>query len=1341
MSADESPCASDDARSSRAEVRVERFPLALARERWPEFLALEHATLPLPLEVAGGGEELRVFRARPPGRPVQDGRIPRTLVPELLLQAASALAFFRAFGIALRAEDLTRAHWDRTREGARLWLAGSPAALSERGDSPSPSRALAALLDRIGGRGGRVADTRLCEYARFLEEPETRSLRAESLVARLFRSFPALATRGGALARRRTAGSAGSFLRSLCSRAVVAAGRAALEGRRARVFRARGSTLAGGSALPLDPPPSSGADASKRLRALAMEDASSGRTAWIAAGVESWDALSRRAFETAARCLSAEVEVRFLSSRETPPTLPDEWRREIFVPCGSLAASLRFYEWLADAARPNPHDAETLVLASLASDSWAAFAADPTGHVPLPSILRPEASPRRSRRRRAERSAGLSEGAVADPASRIEALIAAGRADEALEEAARWRRESPARSPEAWFDLSARLALLVADRPPWLDLLEAERHAAGGSSAEARELLERVVASKSATPEERRQAALRAAEITSGLEGAAEAARRAAEWRRDFPAAPASEAMRSLRLEAVGLARDGAHRLARERLDESDSIAGDATERDRIENVLARATVLSLEGRFSEESELYERWRPAVLELADDAVAARFLSREALGLCDRRRYAEAAARLEEARSVLRDDPAESARLSLDLAATLYHAGRSDRCASLLEDAQSLAATAGRRDLLRLARSNAIELAISECRWPAADEAIGELLAEAEDSGDELWRLVALHHRSRAALRRGELERAGEDNAAARALAEKLGDRLEVGELWLEEGDRLLYGGDTAAPRAFWERAASDPPDRCDTERIAAVRLRELDWRSTGGPPREAREEISARLSEGNYSAAETVARWTVLFGARAVSEEARATADQILRSGGGSALADRVFGRRPTSEVASVPIAALRDLRETLAAALAGQDGSERLASLGFPGLGLDDAEGQPLLRVGRLPDGDGTVRILEAGSARYRLRLPNGISEPLSVAAALLAETLLFRPPGSLDGAGFAEGWRRLGIVTADPSMEEPWRRLARFAPQNVTVLVHGESGSGKEAVARAVHQLSPRAAGPFVPVNVPAIPAALLESELFGHVRGAFTGAERDRAGLLEEASRGTLFLDEIGDLAPALQAKLLRTLQDRELRRVGENRSRRIDVRVVSATSRDLAREVEAGRFREDLFYRLHVAVIELPPLRRRGRDVLVLARHFLDGFAREFGRGALKLAPESVGALHAHSWPGNVRELQNAMAQAAALADRDGAIGLPQLPEVLRQARVRYAPGESYRSRLDAHRRGMISEALEQAGGNRALAARRLGLSRQALRYLVRELGIPAGGAAGDRRASRVEAARG
>ena len=260
------------------------------------------------------------------------------------------------------------------------------------------------------------------------------------------------------------------------------------------------------------------------------------------------------------------------------------------------------------------------------------------------------------------------------------------------------------------------------------------------------------------------------------------------------------------------------------------------------------------------------------------------------------------------------------------------------------------------------------------------------------------------------------------------------------------------------------------------------------------------------------------------------------------------------------------------------------------------------------------------------------------------------------------------------------------------------------------------------PRSAAPFVAVNVPAIPAALVESELFGHARGAFTGAERDRAGLLEEAGRGTIFFDEIGDLAAPLQSKLLRALQDREIRRVGENRARRIDVRVVSATSRDLGREVEAGRFREDLYYRLYVAVIRLPPLRERGRDALLLARHFLDRCAREYARGGLRLGPEAAAAIASHAWPGNVRELQNAMSQAAALADPDGTVTLAHLPESMRSARGAITPAGDYRTSVDAHRRDLIADALDRTGGNRSRAARELGLSRQALHYLMRELQV-------------------
>jgi transcriptional regulator with PAS, ATPase and Fis domain len=391
---------------------------------------------------------------------------------------------------------------------------------------------------------------------------------------------------------------------------------------------------------------------------------------------------------------------------------------------------------------------------------------------------------------------------------------------------------------------------------------------------------------------------------------------------------------------------------------------------------------------------------------------------------------------------------------------------------------------------------------------------------------------------------------------------------------------------------------------------------------------------------------------------------------------------------------------------------------------LGIAGLAVRDGEGREIARLGSAaaPEHELSWKELEAGSVHFELALWPAAPAQASDSVAMILETLLYRASPAVPPSDFAEGWRRLGIATSDRSMEEPYRRLTRFAMQSVTVLILGASGSGKEAVARAVHRLSPRASGPFVAVNVPAIPAALLESELFGHARGAFTGAERDRRGLLEEAAGGTIFFDEIGDLSPPLQSKLLRALQEREIRRVGENRARPIDVRVVSATSRELAERVEAGQFREDLFYRLHVAVIRMPPLKDRGRDALVLARHFLDQFAREYGRGRLRLAPEAAASIAAYPWPGNVRELQNAISQAAALCDSDGSVGVALLPDRVRGSSGREEPPGDYRARLDAHRRDLIAAALDRAGGNRSRAARELGLSRQALHYLMRELRI-------------------
>jgi DNA-binding NtrC family response regulator len=1362
---------------------LERFSLAGARERWPDFLLLEHETLPLPVGFGLEGDAFLVYRRVPPGRRIRDGRVPRHFVPDLLLQAAAAIAFFRAYGFWLDEEDLADAYWDREAGRGRLWLARSPAAL-QGGSTPPASVVLGAFLDRLARRGGRIDDPQARGLAERLGWPDSRLRRAEFGVAEVFRSFPCLHEGSASTIRLRTVGYAGSFLRDVTVRARLESARVILESRLPHLFLPGGSALAAGSALQLDPPPSGAPEGSRRLRELAHSQVSAGRSVWIAAGVEQWDPVSRRAFQTAERLLPAEIEVRRLPPVLPAPRLPDEWRREIFVPCGSIAGALRFYECVAGRAQDDPAGVPNLVRDWVSADQWAAFASDSTGQAPLPEArllpqvgvdaltgserevltwlsVREAASvgttptrlggrfatalvsrlvrlghieeTRRGWRLTAAGRRGVllgSEGAAlcrrwarqeTDRAARIELLLSAGAAGEALVEAERWFRESSPGCLEAWFELAARFSAARIERPPWLDGIEAERELAGGRPAESRAILERIVRSRAATEAERRAACLRGAEVSAQVEGASEAGQQAASWRRAFPGAPPGEAVRALRLEAAGLTRDGRYDRALERLGEADRLAQNLDEAARLENALTRALILSRQGLFEEEARVYEHWKEKALRLQDDVLAARFFSQEALGLCDRRKFAEAADRLEAALAVLRDDPAERARISIDLATTLYHSGRSDRCANLLAEAGSLASAVGRRDLLRIARSNQIELWVSRAEWDEASEAIEALLGEAQRQGDDLWRLVGLHQRSRMALRRGWLGRAAEDNACARELAARLGDRIEIGELWLEEGDRRLYERDSVGARQAWERAAADLPDRCDTERVAASRLEELAWSGDGGPPAGTRQALSTRLGVGDYAAAETGARWHLLFASDSGIGDLALRAERILRDRGGETLADHIFGRRENAPMAAlVPADTLRALREVLVRGLAGEEISARLEAVGVSGLAIADAEGRDIVRLGRLPKGECASRPLEAGASTYQLTLPRQSPGPVAAAIAELAETLLFRLPAPRPADGHMEGWRRFGIVTEHPGMEEPYRRLTRFAAQPVTVLVLGESGSGKEAVARAVHALSPRASGPFVAVNVPAIPAALLESELFGHVRGAFTGAERDRLGLLEEACRGTIFFDEIGDLDPSLQAKLLRALQDREIRRLGENRSRRIDVRVVSATSRDLAQEVEAGRFREDLYYRLHVAVIALPPLRERGRDTLRLARHFLEVFGREYGREALRLSPEAVGAIAAHSWPGNVRELQNAMAQAAALTDFDGVVGLAHLPEAIR-ARPR-SPTESYRSRLDAHRKGMISDALARAGGNRSHAARELGLSRQALRYLMKELNV-------------------
>jgi two-component system response regulator AtoC len=322
------------------------------------------------------------------------------------------------------------------------------------------------------------------------------------------------------------------------------------------------------------------------------------------------------------------------------------------------------------------------------------------------------------------------------------------------------------------------------------------------------------------------------------------------------------------------------------------------------------------------------------------------------------------------------------------------------------------------------------------------------------------------------------------------------------------------------------------------------------------------------------------------------------------------------------------------------------------------------------------------------------------------------------------------AEEYRQDGLVGSSEALQEVMRQVRKVAPLKTTVLLTGESGTGKELVARALHELSPRASFPFVAVNCGAIPAELIESELFGHVRGAFTDASRDKKGLAAEADGGTLFLDEIGELPPALQVKLLRFLQDEEVRRVGDIRSEKVDVRVVAATARDLQRAVREGQFREDLFYRLHVVGIRLPPLRERPDDVPLLVEHFLAKYRRLRGDAPLAgVSPEALEALRSYRWPGNVRELEHVVERAVVLADGPE-IREEDLPDELRAA-PRPAPPValpagtlSVKRATRAVEEQLIRQALEQTGGNRTRAAELLELSYRALLYKIKEYGISA-----------------
>jgi DNA-binding NtrC family response regulator len=359
-------------------------------------------------------------------------------------------------------------------------------------------------------------------------------------------------------------------------------------------------------------------------------------------------------------------------------------------------------------------------------------------------------------------------------------------------------------------------------------------------------------------------------------------------------------------------------------------------------------------------------------------------------------------------------------------------------------------------------------------------------------------------------------------------------------------------------------------------------------------------------------------------------------------------------------------------------------------------------------------------VEAMKRGAADY-LTKPIDLDELDLLVARVLERRALISENAELRRQ-VEERYHLDGLATANAQVQAAISVAARAAASDVTVMIRGESGTGKELLARAIHYASPRARGPFVAVNLAALPETLVESELFGHERGAFTGADRERRGRFELADRGTLLLDEIGDLPRSTQVKLLRVLQERAFERLGGARAIRANVRILAATNRDLEAMVRDGTFREDLFYRLNVVAITLPPLRERREDIPALVEQFLGRFAPP-GAPRPAVSREALDALMKYRYPGNVRELENIVQRAVALA-RGPLLSTADLPDYVRGFAAEDAGGGSLPDQVAHLERRLIAEALAQAGGVQTQAARLLGISERHLRYKLRKHGVAA-----------------
>jgi DNA-binding NtrC family response regulator len=357
-------------------------------------------------------------------------------------------------------------------------------------------------------------------------------------------------------------------------------------------------------------------------------------------------------------------------------------------------------------------------------------------------------------------------------------------------------------------------------------------------------------------------------------------------------------------------------------------------------------------------------------------------------------------------------------------------------------------------------------------------------------------------------------------------------------------------------------------------------------------------------------------------------------------------------------------------------------------------------------------------VSAMRDGAADY-LTKPLNTDELLIVLERALESLKLRRETAELRGQ-LRERYSFDNIIGSSPEMQRVFKTVAQIAPSRATVLLTGDSGTGKELVAAAIHQHSPRAPGPFIRLHCAALAETLLESELFGHERGAYTGADRKREGRFEQANGGTLFLDEIGEIPLSIQVKLLRVLQEREFERVGGNQTLRVDVRVIAATNRDLKEMVAAGRFREDLFYRLNVINLHLPSLRQRPSDIPALAAHFLKRYAEENGKSVRTISDRALMQLANYAWPGNVRELENVIERAVVLAEGE-AIEPEHLPSEFavasRRSGILAIPGAT----MDELERYAILQTLESVGGSTTKAAEILGISVRKIQYKLQEYG--------------------